>query len=60
MNHNMTKFIFRIGEMLLYSNSGHSTYVMIIKIVLDYSGQMTIQIRTATQDDLNNAQETLR
>ena len=52
--------LFHIGETLLYSNSGHTTYVKVEKIFLDDDSVLRFKCKTAGNEEIITTKESLR
>ncbi len=56
----LAKSLFHVGETLLYSKDGQSTYAKVIHLDLDDSGKFNIRICTAAGEEITTTRETLR
>ena len=52
--------MFHVGETLLYTNAGHTTYVRVEKIFLDDDAVLRSLVRTKDEEEIETTKESLR
>ena len=58
---NLSDDMFHVGETLLYTNAGHTTYVQVEEIFLDNNAVLRFWVRTTANDELiETTKESLR
>ena len=55
----LSEEMFHVGETLLYSNAGHTTYVRVKKIYLDKDATLRIQVQTKNKELIETTKESL-
>ena len=51
--------MFHVGDTLLYSNAGHTTYVWVENIYLDEDATLCIQVQTKNKEVIETTKESL-